>query len=105
MKKAPRAGPTARNANAQRHPTRLAIQGRSWMETTVTAKPSPFWTVRAVPVYSGGQWRAARAENWGESETTKKPQASRKTRSPTGGRAEAKPDRGHTVPLARRGAR
>jgi aryl-alcohol dehydrogenase-like predicted oxidoreductase len=55
MKKAPTAGPPARNTNAQRHPTRLATQGRSWIETTVTAKPSPFCTVRAVPVYSGGQ--------------------------------------------------
>ncbi len=44
------------------------------MENTVMAKPTPFCTVKAVPVYWGGQYLAAKAENWGESETTKKPQ-------------------------------
>lgn len=45
-----------------------------WIEIMVIAKPMAFCSVRALPTISGGQAFADRAEKWGESATTLKPQ-------------------------------
>src|SRR5436853_1608901 len=99
MKNAPATGPAVNNINAHRHPITDAASGKTCIETTVTANPTPFCTVNAVPVYSGGQCRAANAENCGESDTTKTPHIMIKTSSKAAGSENESAESAQQAPL------
>ena len=53
---APKIGPGASNRNTQRQPNVSASAAVSWIETTVRAKPAPFWIVNAVAQAAESRW-------------------------------------------------
>src|SRR5204863_362661 len=61
---------------AQGQPWASTIRGTAWMVAMLRRKPSEVWSVSAVPTESPGAASVTIAENWAESDTTKKPQTS-----------------------------